>query len=143
MSNANKAIINVMKTATHQAVMQLKGKSIPNMSLINDILAFRMVIVESGVNFAIAPSALPVEEAGPGNFLVKIYATIIGDDVVGPTGCILSAMPISPLLELDFQLYAENQQELTDGILELISDEVENILCQILDGGETSTTHFY
>lgn len=128
----NEAIIKVGTVGIHQAVQQLKGKTIPNMSLVEDTHGFRLVITLSDLNLAISTLAAPVEEVGPGNFLVTLHSYFLNPDVV-KDGYTLTGSPSSAIIQMNFPMFAETELELTDGILQLINDESENIICQILE----------
>lgn len=111
---------------------ECKGKIIPNMWKYDDTVGFSININEGELNFAIQAAAAPVQEAGPGNFLIRVQATFLNAPVLRD-GYSFPAVPVGSMITLDFPLYAEDEQELTDGILQIFQDEAENILCQILE----------
>ncbi|QGH71889.1 hypothetical protein N1M2_26 [Klebsiella phage N1M2] len=110
---------------------ECKGKQIPNMWKFEDTVGFTVNITEGDLNFTIQAAAAPVAEAGPGNFLIRIQSTFVGKTVF-KQGYNFPATPVGQMVVMDFPLYAEDEQELTDGIAQIIQDEADNILCQIL-----------
>ncbi|UQT02623.1 hypothetical protein YUBABA_02110 [Serratia phage vB_SmaM-Yubaba] len=110
---------------------EIKGKQIPNMWKFEDTVGFSINITEGDLNFTVQAAAAPVQEAGAGNFLIRIQSTFTGKAVM-KQGYHFPATPVGQMVVMDFPLYAEDEQELTDGIAQIIQDEAENILCQIL-----------
>lgn len=110
---------------------ECKGKQIPNMWKFDDTVGFTVNITEGDLNFTIQAAAAPVAEAGAGNFLIRIQSTFVGKTVF-KQGYNFPPVPVGQMVVMDFPLYAEDEQELTDGIVQIIQDEADNILCQIL-----------
>lgn len=125
------AIIEFAKTKTIGICEELKGKQIPNWWKIEDIQGFGFKVTEGELNFQVGVAIYPVAEEGPGTFLVKLNASFLSSPV-RRQGFELIQVPLGAIMEMDFPLYAEHEQELMDGVLQLISDEAENILCRIL-----------
>ena len=128
---ATNAVIQFGTMKLNQIVEISKGKPIPNWWKVGDVQGFGIRINEGDLNFMITCAVFPVEEAGAGNFLIKLQSTFISNPI-GAEGFEFLPMPIGQILELDYTMYSEDEQELQDGILQLIADEAENILCQIL-----------
>ncbi|QBZ70857.1 hypothetical protein pETSU_276 [Edwardsiella phage pEt-SU] len=128
---ATSAVITYATMKLVQIMNERKGKPIPNWWKIEDVQGFGLRVTEGELNFMITAQAFPVEEQGPGNFLVRLVSTFMSAPV-GSDGFEFMSMPVGQLLQQDFPVYATGEQELQDGIMQLISDEAENILCQIL-----------
>lgn len=128
---ATKAVITYATMKLTQIMNERKGKPIPNWWKVEDVQGFGLRITEGELNFMITAQVYPVEEEGPGNFLIRLVSTFMSPPV-GGEGFEFMSMPVGQLLQQDFPMYAVDEQELQDGILQLISDEAENILCQIL-----------
>jgi tartrate dehydratase alpha subunit/fumarate hydratase class I-like protein len=109
-----------------------QGKPIPNWYNIEDMQGFAIRLTEAELNLTLSVVVYPVDEAGPGNFLVRLQATFTGKPVI-QHGFEFMPAPLGIGVQLDQAMYAETEQELMDGILEWIHDETENILCQILE----------
>lgn len=125
------AIIEFAKTKVFNICEEIKGKQIPNWWKIEDIQGFGFKVTEGSLNFQIGAACYPIEEAKPGTFLVKINAAFLSDPV-RKQGFEFLQVPIGAVCEMDFPVYAEDEQELMDGVVQIISDEAENILCRIL-----------
>ncbi|KAB3419277.1 hypothetical protein F9Z84_07175 [Escherichia coli] len=132
MSKIN-TVINFGTAQLRQICEELKGKPFPNWWQIEDMQGFGIHITEGDLNLRLMTVIYPVDEAGPGNFLVKIQTAFMGKDVPAESGGYhFVATPIGAGIELDAPIVAGDQQELQDGILQWISEEAENILCQML-----------
>jgi len=107
-------------------------KPIPNWFNIEDMQGFNFRITEADLNLTFSIVVYPVDEAGPGNFLVKLQATFTNSPVKRQ-GYEFMPSPLGVGVQLDYALYAETEEELMDGILVWISDEAENILGQMLE----------
>ncbi|AEV89483.1 hypothetical protein OBP_046 [Pseudomonas phage OBP] len=125
------AIIDFATLKVTGICTELKGKQIPNWWKMGDVQGFGFKVTEGELNFQIGAAIYPVEEAGEGNFLIKMNSCFLSNPV-RKQGYELLQVPLGAVLELDFPIYAEHEQELMDGVLQLISDEAENILCRIL-----------
>lgn len=128
---ATSAVIAYGTMKLSQIVNERKGKPIPNWWKVEDTQGFGIRVNEGEMNFMITAMAMPVEEESPGNFLIVLNSTFMSAPV-GAEGYEFMSMPVGPILQQKFPMYAVDEQELQDGILQLISDEAENILCQIL-----------
>ncbi len=128
---ATKAVIQYGTMKLNQIAAERKGKPIPNWWKVEDVQGFGLRVNEGELNLMLAVQAFPVPEAGPGNFLVKFVTTFMSPPV-GAHGYEFMPMPVGPMLQQDFPMYAVDEQDLQDGIMQLIADEAENILCQIL-----------
>ena len=122
----------VMKVA--QICAMYKDKELPNWAKFEDMHSWAFRINEGDLNFQVNSALYQVSEAGAGNFLVKLSAALMTSPV-RREGFEIMSVPVF-IVELDFQLYAEDEQELQNGLLQLISDESDNILCQLLDNSE-------
>lgn len=132
MSKIN-TVIDFGTMQVRQICEELKGKPFPNWWQIEDMQGFGVQITEGDLNLRLMTVIYPVDEAGPGNFLVKIQAAFMNKDVPAEGGGYYHiATPIGAGIEMDAPIVAGDQQELQDGILQWISDEAENILCQML-----------
>lgn len=127
-----KTVIQYTEMKLKEIVQASIGKPIPNWFNIEDMQGFGMLITEGDLNFVLNTVAYPVDEAGPGNFLIKLQASFMSP-ATKRQGYEFTPSPIGTSIELDFPLFAETEQELMDGVLQLISDEAENILCQVLE----------
>ena len=106
-------------------------KPIPNWFKIEDMQGFGIDINEGELNLKLAVVVYPVEEAGPGHFLIKLQASFMSAPAVR-NGYTFSPAPVGSGIELDCPIYAESEEGLQNGILQFISEEAENILCQML-----------
>lgn len=109
-----------------------KNKEIPNWFNIEDMMGFNVQITEGDLNFLFGITVYPVDEEGPGHYLVKLQATFMSAPVKRQGYEFLPA-PIGNSIQIDQAVYAEGEQELQNGILQWIQDEAENIMCQILE----------
>lgn len=109
-----------------------KNKEIPNWFNIEDMMGFNVQITEGDLNFLFGIIVYPVDEEGPGHYLVKLQATFMSAPVKRQGYEFLPA-PIGNSIQIDQAVYAEGEQELQNGILQWIQDEAENIMCQILE----------
>ena len=119
----------VMKVS--QICEMYKDKELPNWAKFEDTHSWSFRVNEGDLNFQISSALYQVEEAGAGNFLVKL-STALMSSPVRREGFEIMSVPLL-IVELDFQLYAEDEKELQNGLLQLINDEAENILCQLLE----------
>lgn len=131
MAQATSAVIQYGTMKVNQIMAERKGKPIPNWWKVEDVQGFGVRVSEGDLNFMITAQAYPVEERGPGNFLLRLVSTFMSSPVAGE-GYEFMPMPQGQMLQQDFPIYAVDEQDLQDGIMQLISDEAENILCQIL-----------
>jgi hypothetical protein len=109
-----------------------QGKPIPNWFNIEDMQGFAIRLTEAELNLTVSVVVYPVDEAGPGNFLVRTQATFTSKPII-KDGFEFMPAPLGIGIQLDQPLFAETEQELMDGVLEWLHDETENILCQILE----------
>jgi hypothetical protein len=126
------AVIQYANMKLRQICADSKDQPIPNWWSIEDMKGFGIRISEGDLNFLISVAVYPVEEAGPGHFLTKLQATFL-TPAVQRQGYEFVPMPIGPSVEMDYPVYAEDEQELQNSILQWISDDAENILCRILE----------
>lgn len=108
-----------------------KGKEIPNWFKIDDMVGFGIRISEGDLNFQVSSTAYPIPNEPAGTFLLTINASFMSRPV-SRNGFEFMPVPLSALCEMQFQMFAEDEQELMDGILQVIHDEADNILCRIL-----------
>lgn len=132
MIQKTNAVQQFAAAKVRQITNMLKGKAIPNMYQIEDTVGFGIRITEGELNFAIQVTAVPIPEAGEGNFVVYINNMFYKPAVI-QQGFQFEPVPEGKLVEMHYPLYAEHEQELVDGILQILHDDVENILCQLLD----------
>lgn len=127
---------NIIQFAVHklrEICEENKGKLVPNWWNIEDMQGFGFHITEGDLNLRIMTVIYPVDDAGPGQFLVKLQAAFFGNDIPNEAGGYhFIATPIGAGIEFDIPMMAHDQQELQDGIFQHISDDAENILCQML-----------
>ncbi|QZA70536.1 hypothetical protein AH04_52 [Erwinia phage AH04] len=109
-----------------------QGKPIPNWHNIEDMQGFSFRITEGELKLVFGITVYPVDEVGPGNFLVRLIGTFVNDPVIRD-GYEFQAAPLGLGIQMDHAMFAEGEQELMDGVLEWIYDEADNILCQILE----------
>lgn len=109
-----------------------QGTPIPNWFKVEDMQGFSFRITEGELNLVFAIVAYPVDEAGPGHFLLKLQATFVTKPIF-KDGFEFQPAPLGIGLQLDQAIFAETEQELMDGCLEWIFDETGNIMCQILE----------
>lgn len=126
------AIIEYAKTKMFNICEELKDKEIPNWWKIQDVEGFGFRVTEGDLNFQVGIACYPVEEEGPGHFLVRLNASFLNTPVKRQ-GYEFLPTPQGPVCEMDFAVYAEDNKDLVNGVLQIISDEAENILCQILE----------
>lgn len=107
------------------------GSPIPNWFNVEDMQGFGITIDEGDLNLQLATVVYPVDEMGPGHFLIKLQTSFMSKPVKR-NGYNFSPAPIGAGIELDCAIYAENEQALQDGVLQFISEEAENILCRML-----------
>lgn len=127
---ATEAVRQYAQMKLVQLVEACKGKEIPNWYQIEDQVGFGIRITEGDLNFQVNMSAYPIDEQ-EGAFLINMNASFMSKPVAR-NGFEFMPMPLAAVMTMDFQLCAETEQELQDGMLQLISDEAENILCRIL-----------
>lgn len=132
MNKSSEAVKQFAKMKVTQIATSLIGKQIPNLYKIEDQLGFGIRISEGELNFGLYVTAVPVEEAGPGNFLFTLGAMFYQPAVVRQ-GYQFEPVPLGRMVEMQYPLYAEDEQELTDGIMQILIDESENIICQLLE----------
>lgn len=125
-------VIDYTQRKLREIATECQGKPIPNLYKIDDTIGFGILITEGDLNFSVIVSAYPVEEVGKENFLVKVQAMFRNKPVATPNGYEFISTPIGAIIELDHALYAEDEQQLIDGILQFLDDEAENILCRIM-----------
>lgn len=125
------SIIDYAVTKLRGICEESTGKPVPNWFKVEDMQGFGLHVNEGELNFQIVTVIYPVEEMGPGNFLIKLQASFMGSPVVR-NGYTFIGSPLGAAIELDCAIYAEDEQALQDGVLQFISEEAENILCQIL-----------
>jgi hypothetical protein len=114
-----------------QICTESQGKPIPNWFNIEDMKGFGVRVTEGELNFLLSATAYPVDEEGPGHFLVNVQATFLSKPALRQ-GYEFMPAPVGTSLQIQNAMFAEDEQELQDGILQWIHDEAENILCQIL-----------
>ena len=131
MAQATSAVVTFGTMKVNQIMAERMGKPIPNWWKVGDVQGFGVRVSEGDLNFMLAAQVFPVEEEGPGHFLFRLVSTFTSSPV-GADGYEFMPMPQGQMLQQDFPIYAEGEQELMDGIMQIISDEAENILCQIL-----------
>lgn len=85
MSKIN-TVINFGTAQLRQICEELKGKPFPNWWQIEDMQGFGIHITEGDLNLRLMTVIYPVDEAGPGNFLVKIQTAFMGKDVPAESG---------------------------------------------------------
>ncbi|EBY9764085.1 hypothetical protein D5W64_13310 [Salmonella enterica subsp. enterica serovar Saintpaul] len=132
MNQLKSPVKQLATTIIYQITESLKGKQIPNMYSINESLGFSLRITEADLNYNIQVNAAPVPDAGEGQFLISTISMFYTPPVVR-NGFQFDAVPEGRIIEMQYPLYAEHEQELIDGILQIIQDDSENILCQLLD----------
>lgn len=106
-------------------------KTIPNWFKIEDMQGFGIDINEGELNLKLSVVVYPVDEAGPGNFLIRLQSSFMSAPVIR-NGYTFSPAPVGSGIELDCPIYAETEEGLQNGIWQFISEEAENILCQML-----------
>lgn len=131
MSNTS-TIINYAVMKVKSICEEQMGKPIPNWFNIEDMQGFAFRITEGDLNLLNSIVVYPVDEAGPGHFLVKLQSTFTTAPAVRQ-GYEFMPAPLGVSIEMDYPLYAETEEELQAGILVWLSDEIENILNQILE----------
>lgn len=109
-----------------------QGKPIPNWFNIEDMQGFSFRITEGDLNLVFALVVYPIDEEGPGHFLIKLQGTFCSKPVL-KHGFEFQPAPLGIGLQLDQAVYAETEQELMDGCLQWLFDETDNIMCQILE----------
>lgn len=130
MSNIS-AVIAVTTAKVKSICAENKGKLIPNLCKFDDIVGFNLQVTEADLNFRISSFAYPVEDKGPGHFLLVISSCFL-NAIVPKDGYYFEQVPTGPVFEYRAAIYAEDEQELTDGIFHNIDLEIENILCRML-----------
>jgi len=129
---STQAVIDYTQRKLREIATECQGKPIPNLYKIDDVIGFGILITEGDLNFSVAITAYPVDEVGKENFLVKVQAMFRNKPVTMPDGYEFVSVPIGTIIELDHALYAEDEQQLIDGILQFLDEEAENILCRIM-----------
>lgn len=131
MSTVN-AIKNLAIAKVTQICEEWKNKEIPNWAKMGDMHAFGFRVTEGELNFQITLAIYPVEEPGPGNFLVHLQTAFMSTPVQR-AGYEILQVPIGPAYEFQYAMKADDEPQLQNNVLQLIQDEAENILCQILE----------
>lgn len=132
MNKQSEAVKQFAQMKVAAIATSLIGKQIPNMYKIDDQIGFGIRVTEGELNFGLYVTAAPVEEAGPGNFLFTL-STMFYQPAVIRQGYQFEPVPQGRMVELQYPLYAEHEQELTDGIMQVLIDDCENIICQLLN----------
>lgn len=109
-----------------------KNKEIPNWFVIEGMMGFNVRVTEGDLNFLIGVTVYPVDEEGPGHYLARLQASFISPPVKRQGYEFLPA-PIGSSIQIDQAIYAADEKELQNGILQWIHLGSENILCQILE----------
>lgn len=107
-----------------------KGKQIPNWFQIDDMVGFGIRVTEGEVNFQVGITAYPLENQ-PGHFLIDVNASFMSKPVIRD-GFEFLPMALSAIFQMNERIYAEDEQQLQDGMLQIIMDEADNIICRIL-----------
>lgn len=129
--STTEAVKQYAEMKLRQIVTEQLGKPIPNWFSIEDMKGFGILVSEGELNFLITATVFPVPDEPNGGHLVKLQASFMSKPVIRQ-GYEFSPVPIGNSVLFDIPLYAEEEQELQDGILQYIYDEASNIMCQIL-----------
>lgn len=127
---STKAIIHFATLKVKEVCEALKGKEIPNVWKYDDTQGFTMSIREGDLNLNIVPiwATSDVEENA---FLMNLSITFVSQEVtVG--NIVFPGAPTGPVIENQYPVYGSNEQEVQDGVLQVVEDEIEDILCRML-----------
>lgn len=125
-------VVKFVTTMTKKITEDLKGKPIPNWFDVEGVEGFSFHITQSDVNVIVSAGLYPVEEANEGDFLCCLQVQFVTKPIQRDGYYILPSF-LSNVYTNNYALNAEDQQELQDKTLEIISNNIENAVALALE----------